>query len=138
MNFLQRIAAFFRGSGGGPSNRYLTVYVLSRRCREPIAGQVDLLNELSLSDDDAYSYYARKVFHTSGAQRCFGQVEVTLHFDANKRIAHHDVQGGDWLTREEYEAELAAFQARSAAAGAQAANADDDSGDAPAAPPSNR
>lgn len=135
MNFLQRLAAFFRG-GGGPTNRYLTVYVLSRRCREPIAGQVDLLNELSLSDDDAYQYYARKVFHTSGANRCFGQVEVTLHFDGNKRVVEHDVQGGSWLTRDEYDAELAAFQARRAATPGEEST--DETDDTRSAPPSNR
>jgi hypothetical protein len=109
MNFLQRIASFFSGGGGGPSSRYMTVYVLSRRCNEPIAGQVDLLNELSQAEDEAYRYYTRKVFHTSGANRCFGQVEVTLHFDGNKRVVDHSVQGGEWLTYEEYEAALERF-----------------------------
>lgn len=109
MNLLQRIASFFRGGSVGLSNRYMTVYVLSRRCNEPIAGQVDLLNELSQSDDEAYRYYSRKVFHTSGANRCFGQVEVTLHFDGNKRVVDHSVQGGEWLTYEEYATALERF-----------------------------
>lgn len=111
MNFIQRVAAFFRGNRVGLNNRYLTVYVLSRRCKEPIAGQVDLLNELSQSEESGYSYYTRKVFHTSGANRCFGQVEVTLHFDGNKQIVEHTVQGGDWLSEAEYEEELARFNA---------------------------
>lgn len=111
MNFFKRLASFFGGNRVGLHNRYLTVYVLSRRCNEPIAGQVDLLNELSLAEEDGYHYYTRKVFHTSGANRCFGQVEVTLHFNRNKQVADHEVQGGRWLTEAEYETELARFNA---------------------------
>ena len=52
MSLFQRIANLFRGGGGGGDNRFLPIYVLSRRCNEPIAGQLDLLNELSLAEDE--------------------------------------------------------------------------------------
>ena len=41
-----------RRLGGGSGNRTLNIYVLSQRCREPIAGQVDLFNELSRTEDE--------------------------------------------------------------------------------------
>jgi hypothetical protein len=112
MNLLKRLATFF-GGGGGPraDKRYLTVYVLSRRCNEPISGQVDLLNELSRPDEGDYAYYTRKVLHTSGEKRCFAQVEVNLYFNQDKQVVHHEVEGGRWLTSEEYSAELARFNA---------------------------
>ncbi len=110
MNFLKRITGFLGGGQGGSSNRTLNIYVLSRRCNEPIAGQVDLYNELSQAEDED-GYYSRKVLHTSGEQRCFDQVEIEMWFDRDKRLDHYDVTGGRWLDEQEYQVELARFQA---------------------------
>jgi len=112
MSLFQRIANLFTGGGGGSDGRFLPVYVLSRRCNEPIAGQLDLLNELSLADDEEdAAYYGRKVLHTSGERRCFDQVEVLLWFSSNKQLLRQEVTGGRWLDLEEYEQELARFHA---------------------------
>jgi hypothetical protein len=112
MNFLKRLASLF-GGGGAPraDKRYLTVYVLSRRCNEPVSGQVDLLNELSKPDEGDYAFYTRKVLHTTGERRCFSQVEINLYFNQDKVVVHHEVEGGRWLTSAEYEVELARFNA---------------------------
>jgi hypothetical protein len=111
MNFFKRIANLFRGAPAS-NNRMLTVYLLSRRCNEPLAGQVDLLNELSQTDEDSTgAYYARKVFRTSGRNRCFDQVEVELWFNQSKQVVEHQVSGGRWLEPAEYEQELARFNA---------------------------
>lgn len=109
MNFFKSLANLFGGGRPAADSRMLTVYLLSRRCNEPLAGQIDLLNELSLSDDDAHAYYTRKVFSTTGAKRCFDQVEVELWFDQNKKVIEHQVTGGRWLEAGEYEQELARF-----------------------------
>lgn len=112
MNFLKRLASLFTGGGGGGANgRFYSIYVLSRRCNEPIAGQIDLLNELSLTEEDDSTYYGRKVLHTSGERRCFDQVEVLLWFDRNKQLLRQEVWGGRWLEADEYERELARFNA---------------------------
>jgi hypothetical protein len=71
----------------------------------PIKGQIDLLNELSLAEEES-GYYVRKVLHTSGRNRCFAQVEVQLWLDDKKQVTRYEVQGGRWLTAEEYAAEL--------------------------------
>ncbi len=82
MSFWARITNILKGGGGGNDNRAFTIYVLSRRCNEPIAGQIDLFNELSRTEDDSgHPYYTRKVLHTSGQNRCFAEVEVNLWFD---------------------------------------------------------
>ncbi|MEZ4728834.1 MAG: hypothetical protein R3E79_17005 [Caldilineaceae bacterium] len=112
MNIFKRIANFFQGGGGSSSNRYFPIHVLSRRCREPLVGQVDLLNELSLTEEDDSTYYTRKVVHTSGRTRCFDQVEVLLWFDKNKQLLRQEVWGGEWLDAEAYERAEADFQAR--------------------------
>lgn len=105
MSFFSRLAALF-GGAPKPSSRYFAIFVVSNRCREPVAGQVDLLNELSLTDEKERPYFVRKVLHTSGRNRCFDQVEVQLWFDNNKRLLERDVFGGRWLEREEYDALL--------------------------------
>ena len=102
MGLFSRIAALFTGKAPGGSDRYLPIYVIDHRCHEPIAGQIDLQNELSLADDEGGGYFVRKVLHTSGERRCFGQVEVQLWLDGKKQITKHEVQGGRWLSADEY------------------------------------
>ena len=110
MSLLKRLASLFTGksSSGG---RNLTIYVLSRRCNEPLSAEVDTLNALSGSDDGDASYYTRKVIQGTGRNRCFGQVEVELWFNSQRVLLRHAVSGGRWLTEEEYEAELERFNA---------------------------
>lgn len=126
MGFLQRLTSLF-SSRPAADRRYLLIYVLSLRCREPIAAQVDLMNELSLAEEGAPSYFARKVLHSSGRNRCFDQVEVQLWFDGNKQVVSHEVAGGRWLSEEEYHqavAERAAAEEAAEAAKAAKAAAD--------------
>ena len=106
MNFLKRLF------GGAPraGDRFIPIYVLSYRCNEPVASRLDTMSELSV-DDGEHAYYVRKVLHTSGERRCFGQVEIQVWLDRNKRIVAHDVAGGRWLEADEYEAELVRFNA---------------------------
>ena len=112
MNIFKRIANFFQGGGAASNNRYFPIHVLSRRCREPLTGQVDMLNELSITEEDESTFYTRKVLHTTGRTRCFDQVEVLIWFDKNKQLLRQEVWGGTWLEAEEYERAEAEFQAR--------------------------
>lgn len=123
MAFFSRFLNSLKGKPPSGDDRYLTIYVWSNRCREPSAGRVDLMNELSLTDEGDGSYHVRKVIHTSGKHRCFDQVEVELWLDAKKRVVNQTVTGGRWLTAQEYEAEVARLAAAEAAAQAQAAQA---------------
>ena len=106
MSFFSKFFGAFASKPPSGSDRYILVYVVSHRCNESIAGQFDLMNEISLADEGD-GYYARKVLHTSGKDRCFGQVEVEIWLDKNKRVTRHEVQGGRWLSAEEYAAEVA-------------------------------
>ena len=70
------------------------------------------MNEISLDDENQGGYYVRKVLHTSGKDRCFGEVEFEIWLDSKKRIVRQEVHGGRWLSVDEYEAEVAAAEAR--------------------------
>ena len=84
------------------TDRYLPVYVLEhalpRADRRP--GRPDERDQPGRRGDGGY--YARKVLHTSGKNRCFDQVEVEIWLDDKKQLVRHEVQGGQWLTAEEY------------------------------------
>lgn len=117
MNLFQRLASIFtaqRPPGTG-DDRYLTIYLYSNRCREALYARIDRMNELSIAEqaemdgDDAVSimpdgaaFFVRKVVHTSGENRCFGQVEVELWLDSRKQVLSHTVKGGRWLDEDEY------------------------------------
>ena len=109
MNFLKRLASLFAGGGGGGSNRAFPIYVFSNRCREPIMAEIDLVNSLSRDEENENQFYTRKVLQGSGKNRCFTQVEVDIWFDRSKKVSHYEVNGGRWLTEEEYEEELIRF-----------------------------
>ena len=106
MSLFSKLLNAFQGKPPGGSDRYIPIYVYSNRCREPIAAQIDIMNEISLNDDNK-GYFVRKVLHTSGKNRCFGQVEIEVWLDSGKKIERHEVQGGRWLTQEEYAVEVA-------------------------------
>lgn len=111
MRFLKKLASIFTGGSGGSNGRALSLYVLCNRCHEPISAEVDLMNSLSREEDSDAQFYTRKVLQGSGQNRCFTQVEVELWFDRNKKVIRHEVSGGRWLTADEYETELARFNA---------------------------
>ncbi len=106
MNFFQRLLSLFTGGGRSSGGRWMSIYVISRRCNEPLSAQVDLLNALSGSDDSDAAFYTRKVLQGTGANRCFAQVEVELWFDSQRKLLRHHVEGGRWLTEDEYAAEV--------------------------------
>lgn len=111
MGIFKRLAGMITGGGGGGNEgRYLTIYLLSNRCREPLIAQVDLFNEVSRADGED-GFYIRKVIRTSGAKRCFDQVELELWLDKKHREIDAAVQGGRRLSEAEYAVELARFEA---------------------------
>ena len=110
MSFLKKLASLFSGGGGG-NNRTLPIYVFSHRCREPIMAEIDLVNTLSRDEENDNEFYTRKLLQGSGQNRCFTQVEVQIWFDRSKRVSRYEVDGGRWLTHEEYEEELIRFNA---------------------------
>ncbi len=112
MSFLSKLFAPFLGKAPSSSDRYMAIYALSNRCREAVAGQVDLMNEVSLDDENQGGYYVRKVVHTSGKGRCFGEVEFEIWLDSKKRLVRQEVHGGRWLSVDEYDDEVVAAEAR--------------------------
>src|SRR5689334_19599441 len=96
MSFFQR---FSKALTQSKPDRHLTVTVQCLRCGEVIAAPVDLWNDLSFADDEhdeqSKDYICRKVL--MGRQRCFQQIEVTLHFDKNRQLTAKEITGGKFV-----------------------------------------
>ncbi len=108
MSFLKKLSALFSGpaSAGDAYSHYY--YVRCRRCREIIKARIDLRNDLSSEygeGADGVSYRYRKVL--IGRGRCFEQIEVTMTFDARRKILSKEVTGGEFVTEEEYNQQAA-------------------------------
>jgi hypothetical protein len=91
MNFLKQL---FGGFSAKPVSPFYDLVVKCNRCGEIIHAQINLNNDLSAEygDDGSQTYICRKPL--MGKERCFQQIEVSLVFDANRKLVSEDVVGG--------------------------------------------
>ena len=101
MNFLKNLFGGGENKNTERDGRALFVYVQPHRCDDIIRVRVDLNNDLSLNDENS-GYWVRKMASSSN-YKC-AHVELTLHFDQNRRLRETDIQGGRLATHEDYEA----------------------------------
>lgn len=105
MGLLKGIQSLFAGSGRGDEGRVHWEYVRCLRCKEKLAVRVDLENELTPQYESTEgAYYVRKGVLGSGKTRCFQMIEVELYFDAERNLVSRYITGGEFITREEFEA----------------------------------
>lgn len=108
MQFLKKL--FGMGGGGGltsvPSGDSdgLYLYVQPKGCEEIVRVRINLRNDLSLTDDDR-GYLVHKL---ARGQKCFQSVDMTIHFDGQRRIIEREIDGGQFVDASDYEAWLAA------------------------------
>jgi len=101
MNFFKRRTPKFGTPGSSPEmgdkNAYF-VYVRPKRCQEVVRVRINLMNDLSLTDDES-GYFVRKL---ASAQRCPFQAEISLLFDRNRRLVDTQVENGEMVTQADY------------------------------------
>jgi hypothetical protein len=109
MGLLGKISSFLFGGGGSQEDRDVHwEYVRCSRCGEKIPVRVDLRNELTAQEESSEgAYYVRKGVIGSGKTRCFQTIEVELYFDISRRMASRYISGGEFITRDEFEAQEA-------------------------------
>lgn len=104
MGFLDKIASALFGSGEKQADVHWE-YVRCSRCGERIPVRVDLRHELTPQYGEGEgAYFVRKGVIGSGDARCFQIIEVSLTFDAQKRLASREISGGTFITKEDFEA----------------------------------
>jgi len=97
MNLIKKLTTLFAAAAQGGGNTY-AVAVRCNRCGEVIRAQVNLSNDLSVEYDQGgkvTSYFCRKLL--MGRQRCFQQIEVTLTFDAQRKLIDRKATNGQFV-----------------------------------------
>jgi hypothetical protein len=122
MGFFSRLFGALRGApapaADGAGRSAFWVYVRCKACGEPIRVRVNREHDLSAEYEegsDAPSGY--HVHKEVVGERCFRRIQVDITFDGQRKIADRQIQGGDFLTAEEYEAAVAEAAADPGAAG---------------------
>jgi hypothetical protein len=109
MGFWDRVlASLKKASGEREDPMAYWVYARCERCGEPLQARVYLRNDPSAEfgeTRDTTVYVARKVL--IGSRRCYAPVEVKLTFDARRKLLKREIEGGSFLTQEEYLSEAA-------------------------------
>lgn len=106
MSLLKKIASFIGGGESGEMRNVHREYIRCSRCGERIAVRVDLQSELSPQYEGGEgAYYVRKGVFGSGETRCFQKIEVELFFDPDRRLVSRYISGGEFITRDEFEAQ---------------------------------
>jgi hypothetical protein len=103
---LGRVLGGLFGKGGGESgDKGIYYYVKCAKCGEKIRVRVDPANDLAQEFDDGgdnpSGYSATK--GVVGKQ-CFRPIRVTIRYDRGTRESSRSIEGGDFITREEFEA----------------------------------
>jgi hypothetical protein len=106
MGLLKRIASFFlEGSGDDQDRNVHWEYVRCSRCGERIPVRVDLRNELTAQYEGGEgAYYVRKGVVGTGRTRCFQTIELDLYFGAQRQLVSRYITGGEFITKEEFDA----------------------------------
>ncbi len=103
MSFLKKIASALSPKGAGEGEA-LWVYVRCDKCGEAIKTRLDLSHDLTpnySAEGRVTDYVVRKVL--IGSQRCFEPIEVKLTFDPQRRVISREIDGGQFISGEEYE-----------------------------------
>ena len=101
MGFLKKLSKII--SSPDDKNVYW-VYVRCNRCGERLHSRVNLWNDLSIEYGDGEgmdSYYCRKVL--MGGGHCFQKIEVSLAFDKDFQVIDQQIQGGQFISEQDYE-----------------------------------
>jgi hypothetical protein len=102
MGFIKQLTDFFSRDKDPDAHRE---YVRCSRCGEKIAVRVDLGGELTPQFGEGEgAYYVRKGIVGSGKTRCFQTIEIELYFDTTKRRVSRYITGGEFITKEEFDA----------------------------------
>ena len=101
MGLFDRLAALFGGPGQG-GDEAVHIYVECGRCQARVHVRLDTLHDLSPREEGGF--FVRKEIMDSS---CFRLMTAELTFDAAHRIQSQEIQGGRFLSREEFEARQA-------------------------------
>ena len=100
MGFLKKIVDAIFGSSEGEvrDSEGIYFYVKCARCGTPIRVRADKRHDLQ-RDYDTGEYVLRKEIMDG---TCFSLMQATIRFDPAYRIVDREIEGGEFITWEEY------------------------------------
>jgi len=104
---LGRVLGGLFGKGGGePRDNAFYYYIRCAKCGEAIRLRVDRANDLA-QDFDGSGDNPTGYSVTKGVvgKKCFRTISVTIKFDGARRESSRSIDGGEFITAEEFEAE---------------------------------
>jgi hypothetical protein len=96
------LARLFGGKSTKDSDDAIHIYVECGRCKSKVHVRLDKRHDLS--QREAGGYFVRKEMMDS---RCFRLMTAEVIFDSGYRIQSQEVQGGRFVSKEEFEASVA-------------------------------
>jgi hypothetical protein len=108
MDFLRRL---FGGGKAAPSDDGQHLYVRCGRCGALVHVRVHVYNDLAVEydNDDVSGYTLHKEMMDA---TCFRLMQADIRFDRNRRELERSIEGGEFISREEYERLSASKQSR--------------------------
>jgi hypothetical protein len=103
MNLIRRLF----GGGAPASDNAIHLYVRCNRCSASVHVRIDPRNDLVIEygdDDDATGYRLIKEIMDS---RCFRLMRAEIEYDRGKRELSRTLEGGTFITKEEYDQSVA-------------------------------
>jgi hypothetical protein len=105
MGFLHRLMKSI--TQASPATYHYDVYVRCTKCGEVLNAHIDLRNDLSIQYGEkgrSDYYFTRKT--VMGSKGCYAPIEIEMRFDRKREPLDQRIQGGEFITAEEYQQEL--------------------------------
>lgn len=99
MGLLNRLTSFFSPKMSTDSEDAVHIYVECGRCQSKVHVRLDKRHDLSQGEGGGY--FVRKEIMDS---KCFRLMTAEIMFDAAYRVQAQDLQGGRFISKEEFEA----------------------------------
>ena len=103
MDFLKRLRRNVSSSINQDRDS-LWIYARCARCGEKLRARVNLFNDLSINYAEGASqdtYICRKTL--VGDQQCFQRIEITLIFNASRKLIGQEITGGEFISADDNE-----------------------------------
>lgn len=112
MSFIRRMfgggnPAVPGGSDKADANA-LWLYVQCGKCGAPVAVRVDTRNDISIDYETGGRYLRKEIMDST----CFRLMYATVTFGGDGKIADKEIEGGKFLTEQEFEQAQAEFVAK--------------------------
>jgi hypothetical protein len=100
----ERLKKVFGSQPAGGKDDGIYFYVRCDRCQEKVRVRLNPHSELQQEFGDSGQDSGYSVRKMVVGQRCFRPIEVRMRFDASRREQSREIEGGTFLTHDEYEA----------------------------------